>query len=86
MTMTGGLRWLLAVTVLVLAAHFLLGHFLAQSDFMASLAAARHGHYGSSLAFALLLGVRLIAIVLVPPLWVAGVGLLIYERVARRRG
>jgi hypothetical protein len=79
------LRRLAILSAVVLGLELVLGRVLAESDFMSVLAAARHGHVGTSLAFALLLGLRLIAIVMVPPLAVAGVGLVAYERVVARR-
>jgi hypothetical protein len=75
---------LVAVTVMML--HFVLGYVLAGSDFMVALAAARHGQVGSSLLFALLLMVRLVGFVMVPPLFVAGLCLVVYDHLAQRRG
>jgi hypothetical protein len=79
------LRGLGLVAAIVLLLQLVLGRFVSGSDFMVALAAARHGQVGSSLLFALLLMVRLVAIVMVPPLLVAGVGLVVYDHVARRR-
>jgi hypothetical protein len=79
------LRGVAIVCALILVLHAALGRMLAESDFTAALAMARHGQMGTSLGFGLLLAVRLVAIVMVPALAVAGVGLMIYEWALSRR-
>jgi hypothetical protein len=79
------LRPLVIIAAIMVLLHFVAAHCVAGSDFMVALAAARQGQVGSSLLFALLLMVRLALFVMVPPLFVAGLGLIIYEQLARRR-
>lgn len=56
----------LAAILLLLLIHFALVRALSGADFMGALAAARHGHPALAAAFALLLLLRLLTLVLLP--------------------
>jgi hypothetical protein len=63
-------RWLL-VLVAIAAAHALAGRLLGGVDFMGALAEARRGPGGLALAFLVFVALRLIAIVVIPPVCLA---------------
>jgi hypothetical protein len=71
---------LAAWTVALLALHALLGRVLAGRDFMAALAAARHGHFGVALLALVFLAVRITTFVFWPAAVVSRVGVALYDR------
>jgi uncharacterized membrane protein YdjX (TVP38/TMEM64 family) len=75
----------LIVGAIVIGLAFALLHSLARHDSMAALAMARQGRPGLALLFGLLLLMRLIAIVLIPPLVAAELGAALLDTIVQRR-
>jgi hypothetical protein len=78
------MKRLAIIAVVLVLLHLVLAAVMARADFMAALAGARHGHVATALGFALLLAVRFVTLVIVPPLVVAGLGVRLVGRLARR--